>query len=110
MELLRGFPSARLQNVYWNAVVFWYQECSSICRALPVDVNAIRTRFIQENLLRALQERDKARLDLTARAFRVYFQWFEDRFSELDRLNIASQLAILEESSGEVVTSRSNAR
>jgi len=63
-----------------------------------VDVDAIRGRFIRDNLRRALQEQDRERSIRAARAFRNYFQWFEDRFSELEKLAIVKQLAILEES------------
>ncbi len=64
--------------------------------ALPVNVDAIRSRFIQDNLRRALQEPDKERAVRTMRAFRNYFQWFENRLPDLDRLAIVGQLASLE--------------
>ena len=63
-----------------------------------MDLDAIRSRFIQDNLRRALQEQDKERAARTLRAFRNYFQWFENRLPELEKLVIASQLAMLEES------------
>lgn len=63
---------------------------------LPVDVDVIRSRFIQDNLRRALQEPDKERAARTLRAFRKYFQWFENRLPDLERLTIVDQLARLE--------------
>jgi hypothetical protein len=63
---------------------------------LPVDVDVIRSRFIQDNLRRALQEPDKERAARTLRAFRNYFQWFESRLPDLERLAIVGQLASLE--------------
>ena len=62
-----------------------------------MDVDFIRSRFIQDNLRRALQEPDKERAARTLRAFRNYFQWFESRLPDLEKLVIASQLARLEE-------------
>lgn len=61
-----------------------------------MNVDAIRSRFIQDNLRRALQEPDKERAVRTMRAFRNYFQWFENRLPDLDRLAIVDQLASLE--------------
>ena len=61
-----------------------------------MDVDVIRSRFIQENLRRALQEPDKERAARTLRAFRNYFQWFENRLPDLERLTIVDQLARLE--------------
>jgi hypothetical protein len=63
-----------------------------------VDLNAIRSQFIQENLRRAMQERDREHSARAARALRNYFQWFEDRFQEPEKLAITSQLARLEDS------------
>jgi hypothetical protein len=63
-----------------------------------MDVDAIRSRFIQDNLRRALQERDRERAVRTMRAFRNYFQWFENRLPDLEKLTIVNQLARLEES------------
>jgi hypothetical protein len=62
-----------------------------------MDIDAIRSRFIQENLRRALLERDKARAARTLHAFRNYFQWFESRLPDLEKLAILGQLARLEE-------------
>ncbi len=61
-----------------------------------MDVDAIRSRFIQENLRRALQEPDKERAARTLRAFRSYFQWFEERLPDFEKMAIRSQLARLE--------------
>ena len=63
---------------------------------MPVDLDVIRSRFIQDNLRRALQEPDKERAARTLRAFRNYFQWFENRLPDLERLAIVGQLASLE--------------
>lgn len=62
-----------------------------------MDVDAIRTRFIQESLRRALMEHDRERAARALRAFRLYFQWFEHRVPDLEKLAIVSQLARLEE-------------
>jgi hypothetical protein len=62
-----------------------------------MDVDIIRSRFIQENLRCALQERDRERAVRTLRAFRLYFQWFENRVPDLEKLSILGQLASLEE-------------
>ena len=61
-----------------------------------VDVDAIRSRFIQDNLRCALEQRDRERAVRTLRAFRNYFQWFESRLPALERLAIVGQLASLE--------------
>jgi hypothetical protein len=61
-----------------------------------MDVDVIRSRFIQDNLRRALQEPDKERAARTLRAFRNYFQWFESRLPDFERLAIVGQLASLE--------------
>ena len=61
-----------------------------------VEVDFIRSRFIQDNLRRALQEPDKERAARALRAFRNYFQWFENRLPDLERLTIVDQLARLE--------------
>jgi hypothetical protein len=50
-----------------------------------MDIDAIRTRFIQDNLRRALQERDRARASRALCAFRNYFQWFENRIPEAEK-------------------------
>jgi hypothetical protein len=62
-----------------------------------MDVDAIRSRFIHENLRRALMEQDKARTARTLHAFRNYFQWFESRLPDFEKLTILRQLARLEE-------------
>jgi hypothetical protein len=75
-----------------------------------VDVDAIRSRFIQDNLRRVLQERDREGAIWAARAFRNYFQWFEDRFPDLEKSAIARQLAILEESTDPPTLPQASAR
>ena len=62
-----------------------------------MDVDTIRSRFIQENLRNALMARDRERAARTLRAFRIYFQWFEHRVPDMDKLSIVSQLTRLEE-------------
>jgi hypothetical protein len=67
-------------------------------RADPfMEVEVIRSRFIQENLRRALFERDRDRTVRVLRAFRLYFQWFENQVPDLEKLTIVRQLAELEE-------------
>lgn len=61
-----------------------------------MEVDAIRSRFIQENLRRALLEPDKERATRALRAFRNYFQWFENCLPDLDKPAIRRQLAGLE--------------
>ena len=61
-----------------------------------MDVNIIRCRFIQENLRRALQERDRERAIRALNAFRLYFHWFEHQLPTLERVAILGQLASLE--------------
>jgi hypothetical protein len=61
-----------------------------------VDVDTIRSRFIQDNLRRALFDQDRARAARTMRAFRSYFQWFESQLPDLEKLAIMRQLARLE--------------
>lgn len=61
-----------------------------------MDVDAIRSRFIQENLRRALMDRDRDRAARALRAFRLYFEWFENRLPDLEKLAILGQLASLE--------------
>jgi len=62
-----------------------------------MDVDAIRSRFIQENLKYALFARDRHRAVRTLHAFRLYFQWYENRIPSFDKFAILSQLARLEE-------------
>jgi hypothetical protein len=64
---------------------------------LFMDVDAIRSRFIQENLRRALQERDRERAARALQAFRTYFQWFEDRLPAPEKYTIVRQLNRLAE-------------
>ena len=61
-----------------------------------MDVDAIRSRFIQENLRRALLEPDRERATRALRAFHNYFQWFENCLPDLDKPAIMRQLAGLE--------------
>ena len=62
-----------------------------------MDVDFIRSRFIQENLRRAMEEQDRERALRALQSFRVYFQWFEGRIPDLEKLTILGQLARLEE-------------
>ena len=62
-----------------------------------MDVDNIRSRFIQENLRNAILARDCARAARTLHAFRLYFQWFEHRVPDPDKPRILNQLASLEE-------------
>jgi hypothetical protein len=62
-----------------------------------VDVDVVRTRFIQDNLRRALQEQDRELASRALRAFRNYFQWFENRIPDLEKLTIVGQLARLQD-------------
>jgi hypothetical protein len=62
-----------------------------------MDVDVIRSRFIQDNLRRALMDQDRARAARTLRAFRTYFQWFENHLPDLEKSAIVRQLASLEE-------------
>ena len=87
---------------------------AKIAERCHVDVDAIRSRFIQDNLRRALQEQDRERASRTLRAFRAYFQWFEGRLPDPEKITIVSQLAKLEETysgeSSEVGPSQVSAR
>ena len=64
-----------------------------------MDVDSIRSRFIQDNLRRALLDQDRARAARALRAFRNYFQWFEHQLPDLEKLAIRAQLSKLEEAS-----------
>jgi hypothetical protein len=76
-----------------------------------MDVNSIRSRFIQENLRRALAEKDRERALRAVSAFRVYYQWFESKIPDMERLAILRQLARLEESqAGETAGENSSQR
>jgi hypothetical protein len=70
---------------------------SRLAGELLVDLDFIRSRFIQENLRSALMEHDKERSTRALRAFRIYFQWFEHELPDLERLVILGQLAQLEQ-------------
>jgi hypothetical protein len=61
-----------------------------------MDVDTMRSRFIQENLRRALLEQDRERVKRALSAFRIYYQWFESRIPDLERFAIVAQLARLE--------------
>lgn len=63
-----------------------------------MDVDIIRGRFIQEGLRRALAAKDREQALRTLCAFRLYFQWFEGRFSEVEKMSILTQFASLERS------------
>ena len=73
------------------------QVPGKMAKVASMDVDAIRSRFIQENLRRALSEQDRQQARCTLHAFRLYFQWFESRIPTLEKLSIASQLARLRE-------------
>jgi hypothetical protein len=62
-----------------------------------VDVDAIRSRFIQDNLRCALEQRDRERAVRTLRAFRNYFQWFESRLPDPEKVAIVGQLEQLDD-------------
>jgi len=62
-----------------------------------MDVDIIRGRFIQEGLQQALVVQDREQAARTLGAFRLYFQWFEGRFSEREKVAILTQLASLEQ-------------
>jgi hypothetical protein len=62
-----------------------------------LDLIAIRSRFIQENLRKALTGGDHLLAWVTAHEFRRYFHWFRDSFPDADRRAIADQLSRLEE-------------
>jgi len=61
------------------------------------DVSTIRSRFIQENLSKALSDSEEFSAWLTVREFKKYFQWFEDTLPEADRHYIREQLNRLEQ-------------
>jgi hypothetical protein len=66
-----------------------------------MDVDVIRSRFIQESLRRVLHEQDRERAARAVRALQLYFQWFEHRFPDMEKLSILSQLSKLEEAYAE---------
>jgi hypothetical protein len=61
-----------------------------------MDVDAIRSQFIQRSLRQAVGERDTERRLEILRAFRAYFEWFGARFPEREKLAIQDLLAGLE--------------
>ena len=76
----------------------WNEGCITVPRGLgKLDLIAIRSRFIQDNLRRALHSGDRFVAWVTAHEFRRYFHWFRDSFPEEDRRSIAEQLSRLDE-------------
>jgi hypothetical protein len=61
-----------------------------------MDVDAIRCKFIEDNLRRAVVEPDTERRQEFLKAFRAYYEWVGARLPERDRLGIKTQLALLE--------------
>jgi hypothetical protein len=61
-----------------------------------MDLIAIRSRFIQENLQKALNGGDRFLAWMTAHEFRRYYQWHRDSFPEAERRAIADELSRLE--------------
>jgi len=61
-----------------------------------MDLISIRSRFIQDNLRKALNGGDRFLAWMTAHEFRRYFQWHRDSFPEAERRAIADQLSRLE--------------
>lgn len=64
---------------------------------VTVDVTQVRSRFIQENLYRALTSADPQMALMTASEFRRYFCEVAHTLPEHDRQIIAGQLTQLEE-------------
>jgi hypothetical protein len=60
------------------------------------DVVEIRSRYIQDNLRRALIEGDRLMAWIIVAEFRRYFHWFADTLPERDKRLIAEQLSRLE--------------
>lgn len=75
-----------------------------------MDVDNIRSRFIQENLRRALAEQDRERAIGVLSAFRIYYQWFESRIPDLEKFAILRQLARLEEFQARANTGENSAQ
>lgn len=75
-----------------------------------MDVDSIRTRFIQENLRRALLEQDRERAIRVLSAFRVYYEWFEAHIPDLEKLAILTQLARLEETQARETTGENSSQ
>jgi hypothetical protein len=88
--------SNALSTMQANIVDLEFGMLNKAAECCLMDVDVIRSRFIQDNLRSALQEPDKERAARTLRAFRNYFQWFESRVPDLERLTIVGQLANLE--------------
>jgi hypothetical protein len=84
----------------WNITDLEFGMLNKAAECCLMDVDVIRSRFIQDNLRCALQEPDTERAARTLRAFRNYFQWFESRLPDLERLAIVGQLASLEAAQG----------
>jgi hypothetical protein len=63
---------------------------------LLMDVDAIRSQFVQDNLRRAFVEGDADRRREILEAFRAYFEWFSSRFPDREKLAIQDLLAGLE--------------
>jgi hypothetical protein len=78
--------------------------------AAHIDIDIIRSRFIQENLRRALLERDREQAIRALRAFRLYFQWFETDVPEVEKPSIIGQLASLEEACAADSSQKSSSR
>ena len=64
---------------------------------MALDVAEIRSRFIQENLRRALTGEDAVRAWVTATEFRRYFCWVADTLPAQERQVIAAELRELEQ-------------
>jgi len=64
---------------------------------VTLDVAQIRSRFIQENLRRALTGQDPVRAWVTASEFRRYFYWVADTLPDQERQMIAAELRKLEQ-------------
>ena len=62
-----------------------------------MDVDFIRSRFIQDNLRRALAEKDRERAIGALQAFQLYFQWFAHKVPDPEKVGILAQLARLEQ-------------
>ena len=60
-------------------------------------LGAIRSRFIQMHLERALAADDRSFAQRVASEFRRYFEWFASSIDERDRECISGQLRQLEE-------------
>jgi hypothetical protein len=63
----------------------------------PMLLGAIRSRFIQMHLQKALAADDQFFASSVAFEFRRYFEWFAGSIEEPDRTFISDQLRVLEE-------------